>query len=117
MLFTPAGVVLVQVVLERVPSASHSYHHVLAQDSHEDKVLRVADLVLALTDPDHGKLNGTSALAQHVLDHLVEGLEVAVDSLLDGTTGRRRGKVFLLLLLFLFIHLDLGVDVFLHLDE
>lgn len=59
-----ARVVLVQVVLQSVPSASHSHHDVVPQNSNKNDALGVADPVFALADLDHWKLVLASALAR-----------------------------------------------------
>ena len=92
-----AGVVLVQVVLQRVPAASHTHHHVAPQHlwepgerrsprvppasqalpapgaplshPHEDEQTGVSHAVLPLRDLDHGKLVWAGAAPQD-LPHL-----------------------------------------------
>lgn len=72
-----ARVMLVQIVLQSVPAATHAHHHVAPQHPHEDEETGVSHAVLALRDFDHGKLVWTGAVAQDLPHQLIKVAQVA----------------------------------------
>lgn len=81
-----AGVMLVQVVLQRVPATAHTHHHMAPQHPHKDEQAGVSHAVLPLRDLDHGKLVWAGAMAQDLPHQLIEVAQVAGRH--SGPTGR-----------------------------
>lgn len=103
------GVMLVQIVLQSVPTSTHSHHHVITQDPNKYECAGVPHPVFALRHFEHGKLCGAGAAAYEVLDHLIQVLSVGGAPLGFGQwRGLFQGQLQLLsdLLLYLLLQLD-----------
>lgn len=85
-----ARVVLVQIMAEGVPAATHSHHNVASKNSHEDQHLRVSDTVFPFGNADHGELRWTRAPFHQVSNLKHENRKISVKKMSKKNIFRRR---------------------------
>lgn len=85
-----ARVVLVQIMAEGVPAATHSHHNVASKNSHEDQHLRVSDTVFSFGNADHGKLRWTRASFHQVTNLKHENRKILVKRMSKKNIFRQR---------------------------